>query len=214
MGNLKTKTIIVTPFQQNCTILYDDESQKGVLVDPGGDWLKINNVITEMDVHIEEIWITHGHIDHVGAAMEAKEALNVRIIGSHIDDKVWMDTIVEINRNYNLPKVRNCIPDRWLEEGDQLHFSGHDFHIYHTPGHAPGHVIFVNKNAKFALLGDDLFRGSIGRTDLPYADYDVLMHSIREKILPLGDDIAFICGHGPSSTIGYERQNNPFLQSL
>ncbi|KEG19258.1 MBL fold metallo-hydrolase [Bartonella bacilliformis] len=214
MGDLSLHIIPVTSFQQNCTLLFDNESKRGVLVDPGGDWLRIEEAIQEIGVIVEAIWITHGHIDHVGAAMQAKEALNVKIMGSHLDDKPVMDDVVEKAKRYSMDDVRLCIPDQWLKDGDSVDFSGHIFRVFHTPGHAPGHVIYFNEKERFALLGDVLFRGSVGRTDLILGSHEQLMHSIKKKVLPLGDDVNFICGHGPRSTIGYERQHNPFLKGM
>ncbi|WP_336288213.1 MBL fold metallo-hydrolase [Bartonella sp. CB60] len=214
MGNLSAHIIPVTPFQQNCTLLFDDECKTGVLVDPGGDWLQIQGMIQKIGIIIEAIWITHGHIDHVGAAMQAKEALGVKIIGSHRDDKPVMDAVNESAKIYGIAETRICVPDRWLEDGDSVHFSEHVFNVLHTPGHSPGHVIYFNEKERFALLGDVLFRGSIGRTDLPFCSHEKLMKSLEDKILPLGDDVGFICGHGPGSQIGYERQWNPFLQGI
>ncbi|EJF75665.1 MBL fold metallo-hydrolase [Bartonella alsatica] len=214
MGNFSTHIIPVTPFLQNCTLLFDNEQKVGVLVDPGGDWLRVQEVIRQMGVIVEAIWITHGHFDHVGAAMQAKEALNVKIIGSHHNDKPVMDAVRESANSYGISDARVCVPDQWLKDGDSVHFAGHVFNVFHTPGHSPGHVIYFNEKQRFALLGDVLFRGSIGRTDFPFCSHEELMKSIREKVLPLGDDVHFICGHGPGSYLGYERQCNPFLQEL
>ncbi|CDO47208.1 hypothetical protein AT246_04995 [Bartonella henselae] len=214
MVSFRTHIIPVTSFQQNCTLLFDNERKVGVLVDPGGDWLQIQDVIRKNGVIVEAIWITHGHFDHVGAAMQAKEALNVKIIGSHRDDKPVMDAVRESAESYGITDARICVPDQWLEDGDSVHFAGHVFRVYHTPGHSPGHVIYFNEKERFALLGDVLFRGSIGRTDFPFCSHKDLMKSLREKVLPLGDDVRFICGHGPGSYLGYECQWNPFLQGF
>ncbi|ABM45560.1 hypothetical protein H704_00892 [Bartonella bacilliformis Peru38] len=214
MGDLSLHIVPVTSFQQNCTLLFDNESKRGVLVDPGGDWFRIEEAIQETGVIVEAIWITHGHVDHVGAAMQAKETLNVKIMGSHLDDKPVMDDVVERAKSYRMADVRLCVPDQWLKDGDSIDCAGHVFHVFHTPGHAPGHVIYFNEKERFALLGDVLFRGSVGRTDLMLGSHEQLMHSIREKVLPLGNDVNFICGHGPGSTIGYERQHNPFLKGM
>ncbi|WP_455480412.1 MBL fold metallo-hydrolase [Bartonella sp. B12(2025)] len=214
MGHFSIHIIPVTPFRQNCTLLFDNERKVGVLVDPGGDWLRVQEVIREKGVTIEAIWITHGHFDHVGAAMQAKEALDVKIIGSHCDDKPVMDAVSESAISYGITDARVCIPDQWLEDGDSVHFAGHIFKVFHTPGHSPGHVIYFNEKERFALLGDVLFRGSIGRTDLPFCSHEELMKSLKEKVLPLGDDVRFICGHGSGSHLGYERQHNPFLQKF
>lgn len=214
MSHFSTHIIPVTPFQQNCTLLFDKEQKVGVLVDPGGEWLRIQEVIKRMNIIVEAIWITHGHFDHVGAAMQAKEALGVKIVGSHCDDKPVMDSVVESARSYGIMDASVCLPDQWLEDNDSVHFAGHVFRVFHTPGHSPGHVIYFNEKERFALLGDVLFRGSIGRTDFPFCSHQKLMKSLREKVLSLGDDVRFICGHGPGSYIGYERQWNPFLQDL
>lgn len=215
MGNLNAHVIPVTSFQQNCTLLFDDETKKGVLVDPGGDFPHILNAIKDAGITVEAIWLTHGHIDHVGAAMDAKEALGVSIIGPHKADKDFLDNVETTAKSYDLAgKFRNCVPDRWLEDGDVLDCAGHTFKVLHTPGHAPGHVVFFNDDIRFIVMGDVLFRGSIGRTDLPGGDRDILLQSIKNKILPLGDDIDFIPGHGPGSTIREEKSSNPFIASI
>ncbi|WP_336294245.1 MBL fold metallo-hydrolase [Bartonella sp. CB169] len=214
MSYFSIHIIPVTPLQQNCTLLFDNERKVGVLVDPGGDWPRVQEVIQKKGIIVEAIWITHGHVDHAGAAMQAKEALNVKIIGSHCDDKPVMDAAHKSAQSYGITDARICIPDRWLEDGDSVHFAGHVFKVFHTPGHSPGHVIYFNETARFAILGDVLFRGFIGRTDLPFCSHEELMKSLKEKILPLGEDVRFICGHGPQSSLGYELQHNPFLQGL
>lgn len=212
MGQLQAVIVPVTPFQQNCTILFDGETLKGVVIDPGGDLEKIVEAIRSRGIDVEAIWITHGHIDHAGAALDLKEALGVDIIGPHRDDRFLLDSLEETGRKYGLVEgVRNVTPDRWLEEGDTVSVGGHSFDVFHCPGHAPGHVVFFNPEARFALVGDVLFNGSVGRTDLPGGDHAALIRSIKEKLLPLGDDIGFICGHGPGGRFGEERRSNPFL---
>jgi len=211
MGQLRAGIIPVTPFQQNCTILFDDESKVGVVVDPGGDVDQIVSAVEANGITVEAIWITHGHIDHAGGAMELKEALGVEIVGPHQDDEPLLSRIAEQGRAYGIAGVRNCEPDRYLAEGETVSFAGHTFEVLHCPGHAPGHVVYYNREAKFAHVGDVLFSGSIGRTDLPGGDHAALIRSIMEKLLPLGDDIGFICGHGPGGRFGEERRNNPFL---
>lgn len=214
MGKLKAIIIPVTVFQQNCTLLYDDETKRGVLVDPGGDWSRVAQAIEQAGIKVEAIWITHAHVDHAGGAMEAKEALNVPVIGSNIADKPLMDNLITTAKEYGMTGVRNCVPDRWLEEGDIVDCGGHSFKVFHTPGHAPGHVIYFNDETRLALVGDVLFHNSIGRTDFPFCSYDDLMSSLKEKVLPLGDDVVFISGHGGMSTIGEEKLHNQFLQDL
>ncbi|WP_336056964.1 MBL fold metallo-hydrolase [Nitratireductor sp. CH_MIT9313-5] len=214
-GQLQAAIIPVTPFQQNCTLLFDGETKRGVVIDPGGDVEQIVEAVRETGVTVDAIWLTHGHIDHAGGAMDLKEALGVDIIGPHRDDTPLLQNLEQQAQMFGLPgKVRNCTPDRFLEEGETLSFSGHDFSVFHCPGHAPGHVIFFNEAARFAHLGDVLFNGSIGRTDLPGGDHDTLLSSIRDKVLPLGDDVGFLCGHGPGSRIGDERRSNPFLTGM
>lgn len=212
MGQLRAGIIPVTPFQQNCTIMFDDETKRGVVVDPGGDVEHIVAAIRENGITIEAIWITHGHLDHAGGAMELKEELGVDIIGPHEADKILLDNIELSAQNYGIGGMRNCTPDCYLSEGEVVSFSGHEFEVLHCPGHAPGHVVFYNRAAKFAHVGDVLFQGSVGRTDLPGGDHEALIRSINEKLLPLGDEIGFICGHGPGSRFGDERRSNPFLR--
>ncbi|MCF6321584.1 MAG: MBL fold metallo-hydrolase [Rhizobiaceae bacterium] len=213
MGNLAVAIVAVTPFEQNCTLMWDDETMAGVVIDPGGDVEKIITAISETGMKPDAIWITHGHIDHVGGAMELKEKLGVDIIGPHLDDKQLCDGIEQQAQMFGVEgSVRNMVPDRWLEEGEILEFAGHSFDVLHCPGHAPGHVVFINAMLKFAHVGDVLFNKSVGRTDLPGGNHADLIASIKNKLLPLGDDFNFICGHGPGGTFGEERRENPFLK--
>ena len=215
MGQLQAGIVPVTPFQQNCTILFDDDTKRGVVIDPGGDVAAIREVLDKNGIGIDAIWLTHGHIDHAGGAMDLKEALGVEIIGPHSDDQPLLEGLEDQARMFGVEGgVRNVTPDRWLEEGQTVSFGDHQFEVFHCPGHAPGHVIFFNRKAGFAHLGDVLFRGSIGRTDLPGGNHQQLLDSIRDKVLPLGDEIGFICGHGPGGQIGEERRSNPFLAGI
>ena len=215
MAMLQAGIIPVTPFQQNCTVLFDQDSKEGVIVDPGGDVETILQVISENGLTLKEIWLTHGHIDHAGGADELRERLGIPVIGPHRDDKPLLDRLQQQAQQFGLTgSVRNVTPDRWLEDGDTVSFGDHVFEVSHCPGHAPGHVIYFNRAQNFAHLGDVLFNGSIGRTDLPGGDHATLLRSIKEKVLPLGDDVGFICGHGPGGRIGDERRNNPFLRGI
>ncbi|HEV7436914.1 MAG TPA: MBL fold metallo-hydrolase [Pseudorhizobium sp.] len=214
MGRLQAGIVPVTPFQQNCTLLFDEDSKIGVVVDPGGDVPNILDAITRNGLKIKEIWLTHGHIDHAGGADELRQALDIAVVGPHEDDLPLLQGLEAQAQMFGVPMaVRNLSPDRFLAEGDQVSFDGHVFEVFHCPGHAPGHVIYFNREAGFAHLGDVLFNGSIGRTDLPGGSHEQLLASIHDKVLPLGDDVGFLCGHGPGGRIGEERRTNPFLQN-
>jgi hydroxyacylglutathione hydrolase len=210
---LKAAIVPVTPFQQNCTLIWDEATKVGAVVDPGGDLDRIEAGIARAGMTVEKILITHGHVDHAAGAAELKEKLGgIPIEGPHLDDKFLLDSLAASAQQFSMPDARAVTPDRWLQEGDQVTVAGATFSILHCPGHSPGSVVFVNRAQRFALVGDVLFRGSIGRTDgLPRADLGTLLDSITNKLLPLGDEYAFICGHGPTSTIGEERRSNPFV---
>ncbi len=209
---LKISIVPVTEYQQNCAIVYDDETKSAVVVDPGGDVDRIAARVDELGVTVEAVWLTHGHLDHAGGAMEAKSRFNVDIIGPHQSDKMLLDNIEQVAHGYGMSGMSNATPDRWLEEGEVLTVGGHEFEVRHCPGHAPGHVVYVNPANKVILMGDVLFRGSIGRTDLPGGNHRALLESIVTKIMTLDDDYQFFCGHTEPSTIGHERKTNPFLQ--
>lgn len=214
---LKAAVIPVTPFQQNCALLWDEETGRGVVVDPGGEVERILAAIAELKVTVERILLTHGHVDHASGAAALREALAasqgapVPIEGPDLRDRFLLDSLEDQAAKWDIP-ARNVTPDRWLAEGDTVAIGGQDFAVLHCPGHTPGHVVFVSEALRVALVGDVLFRGSIGRTDFPYGDHAALIAAIEGKLLPLGDDIAFLCGHGPGSSFGHERQRNPFLR--
>ena len=211
MGQLRGAIVPVTPFQQNCAILWDDGSMRAIVVDPGGDVDRILAAIEQCKVTVERILLTHGHLDHAGGAAALAEALKVSVEGPDIRDKFLLDGIADQAAGYGFA-ASNCTPDRWLTEGESVSLGEHRFDILHCPGHTPGHLVYVNHAARFLLVGDVLFQGSVGRTDFPYGDTAALIHAIKTKLLPLGDDFSFLCGHGPGSSIGAERIGNPFIQ--
>ena len=201
----------VTPFQQNCTLLWCEATKRAVVIDPGGDVPQIERAIAQAGVTVETIWLTHGHIDHVGGAADLKATLNVPIVGPHRADQFLMEHVVETARMYGLAGVKNATTDRWLDEGDSVSVGELTFGVRYCPGHSPGSVAFINEDLRLAIVGDVLFSGSIGRTDLPGGDHAQLLKSIADKLMPLPDDVAVLCGHGPTTTIGRERASNPFL---
>ncbi len=206
----KAAIVPVTPFQQNCSILWCTATNKAAVVDPGGDVDRILEALKQTGVELEKIILTHGHIDHAGGAAELAEKTGVPIVGPHRDDDWLLARLPESGAQYGIP-ARAVTPDQWLAEGDTVTVGSIPFEVFHCPGHTPGHVVFVNRDLKFAVVGDVLFRGSVGRTDFPRGSHEDLIRSIKTKLLPLGDDITFLCGHGPASTIGNERRTNPFL---
>jgi hydroxyacylglutathione hydrolase len=202
----------VTPFQQNCAIVYNDETKRGAVVDPGGDVASILEAIKQTGVTIEKILITHGHIDHAGGAAELREALGVKIEGPNIEDDFLLQSLPETGAQYGMRDARVVTPDRWLSEGDTVEVAGFTFRVIEAPGHSPGSVVFFNEEQRFAFMGDVLFKGSVGRTDLRRSNHQHLMDAIKSKILPLGDDVTFLPGHGEASRIGDERKSNPYIQ--
>ncbi|MBV9530453.1 MAG: MBL fold metallo-hydrolase [Bradyrhizobium sp.] len=201
----------VTPFEQNCTVLWDEATKQAVVFDPGGEPEKILAAIEKNGVNVEKIWLTHGHIDHVGGAAELRDSLKVPIEGPHKSDKFLLDNVVMSGERFGMTGMRNFAPDRWLQEDDRVTIGSLTFDILHCPGHSPGSVVYFNKDMRFAHVGDVLFNGSVGRSDIPGGNHETLIKSIKNKLLPLGDDVGFICGHGAGSTIGQERLTNPFL---
>jgi len=214
---LKAAILPVTPFQQNCALLWEEETRKGVVVDPGGEVDRILAALAELKIDVERILLTHGHMDHAGGAAALREALGEGreapppIIGPDERDRFLLDGLAQQGARYGMTDARNVTPDQWLKEGDTVEIGGQPFAVLHCPGHTPGHVVFVSTALRVALVGDVLFQGSIGRTDFPYGDHAALLAAIHGKLLPLGDDITFLCGHGPGSTFGQERKRNPFL---
>ena len=210
MTKLQALIIPVTPFQQNCSLVFDQEKNVGAIVDPGGDVPVILDAIRQSGVTIEKILLTHGHIDHAGGAAELKEKLGVPIEGPHPEDLFLLEALEESGAKYGMA-ARPVTPDRWLKEGDTVTVGDLVFSIHEAPGHTPGSVVFFNGENRFALVGDVLFQGSVGRTDFPRGDHATLIRSIKEKLYPLGDDVICLPGHGQPCQIGQERETNPFL---
>jgi hydroxyacylglutathione hydrolase len=208
---IQVMVISVTTFQQNCSLIWDPVTLRGAVIDPGGDVDRIQAAIEKQGVTVEKIVLTHGHIDHVGGAADLAEALGVKVEGPHEADRLLIERVADQAAQFGMEGVKPVTPDRWMVEGDQVEIAGRQFDVLHCPGHSPGHLVFFDKELRFAISGDVLFQGSIGRTDLPGGDHETLIKSIREKMLPLGDDVSFLPGHGQASTIGHERQTNPFL---
>jgi glyoxylase-like metal-dependent hydrolase (beta-lactamase superfamily II) len=200
----------VTPFAQNAPIVFCTETNKCAFVDPGGDADFLLQIAKENNLIPEKILLTHGHADHAGAAMEIAQILNIKIEGPHKEDKFLLDSLQSQGEMFGM-QARNCMPDKWLEDGDSVTVGNSVLDVIFTPGHTPGHVIFYSNESNLALVGDVIFRGSIGRTDLPRGNHQDLIDSISKKLWPLGNDVEFICGHGPNSTFGNERASNPFV---
>ena len=201
----------VTPLQQNCTIVWCAKTLKAAVIDPGASAEALYAEIQRRGLTLETIWITHGHLDHAGGAQDLQQISGVEIIGPHKADLFWIEAIPEQGLKWGLPDARSFTPTRWLENGDVLSLGETRWEVYHCPGHTPGHVIFFNREARFAQVGDVLFKGSVGRTDFPQSSHEDLVNSIVGRLWPLGDDVTFIPGHGPHSTFGHERRSNPFV---
>jgi glyoxylase-like metal-dependent hydrolase (beta-lactamase superfamily II) len=211
MSTLEYLILPVTPFAQNCSLLWDPATLQAAVVDPGGDIDEILGAARARDLRIEKLLLTHGHIDHVGGTAALAARLGVPVEGPQRGDAFWLDQLPQQCQMFGFPHTAPLAPDRWLEDGDTVTVGGLSLDVIHTPGHTPGHVCFIHKPTKLAVVGDVLFAGSIGRTDFPRGDHGALIGAIRDKLFPLGDDFDFIPGHGPMSTFGEERRNNPFV---
>ncbi|OWO84223.1 hypothetical protein B5C26_04125 [Photorhabdus luminescens] len=209
---MKYQIIPVTAFMQNCTLIWNEESKEAAIVDPGGEAEKLIAEIERRGLKLTQVLLTHGHFDHVGATVEVAKHFNVPIYGPQQEDAFWIEGLQAQSRMFGIEECPSFEPDRWLNEGDELRVGGVDLSVLHCPGHTPGHVVFVNHEDKLIYMGDVLFKGGVGRSDFPRGNHQQLINSIKDKLLPLGDDYEFIPGHGPMSTLGYERQTNPFLQ--
>ena len=218
MPQLQAAQIPVTPFQQNCALIWDVGTGRGTVIDPGGDVPRILAALDEAGFKVDRILLTHGHLDHAGGAAELKRALESRqgevvlIEGPDRRDAFLLEGLAGQGARLGVEGLENVTPDRWLAEGETVSIAGQDFAVLHCPGHTPGHVVFVATALGVAVVGDVIFRGSVGRTDFPYGDHAALIAAINDKLLPLGDEIRFLCGHGPGSTFGEERRTNPFLK--
>ena len=208
---LAIQVIPVTPFQQNTSLLWHTETMEGVFIDPGGEVDKLMGAAEHFGVKVVEVWLTHGHLDHAGGATEVAERAGCQIVGPHEDDQWLLDDIEAQWAKYGVSGSRNCKPDRYLKDGDTLTLSGETFHVVHTPGHTPGHVVIYHEAGRLAFVGDVLFRGSIGRTDFPKGNHQQLIDSITQKLWPLGNDMRFVPGHNEMSTFGQERASNAFV---
>ncbi len=208
---MQFEIIPVTPFEQNCTLLICPETRSAAIVDPGGEPERIAAALSRLGVKPSMILLTHGHLDHVGAAPELAARLNLPIIGPQREDAFWLDALAQQAQMFGFPPQAAFSPDQWLEHGDQLQLGERSLQVLHCPGHTPGHLVFVDHDARLAQVGDVLFRGAIGRTDFPRGNHSQLLRSIHERLFPLGDDIRFIPGHGPMGTLGEERRSNPFV---
>lgn len=208
---LKYQIIPVTPYQQNCTLLWCDETMEAAVVDPGGDLHLVRQAIESNGVQLVKILLTHGHLDHVGGTEELARQENLPIEGPHPEDEFWIQGLPDQSRMMGFPPAMSFEPQRWLFQGDSVVVGKLKLEVRHCPGHTPGHVVFFHAESRLALVGDVLFQGSIGRTDFPKGDFDTLINAIRQQLWPLGDDVSFIPGHGPMSTIGQERLTNPFV---
>ncbi len=208
---LRYRTVPVTPFAQNCSFVWDDSTLEAAVIDPGGDLDVLLQQAKALGLSLQQIWLTHAHIDHAGAAGELARRLQLPIIGPHRGDQFWIDALPQQSSMFGFPAAEAFTPVRWLEDGDTVTLGAHTLHVRHCPGHTPGHVVFHSPDLQRAFVGDVLFAGSIGRTDFPGGDHDTLIASIVERLWPMGDDTVFIPGHGPESTFGRERRSNPFV---
>ncbi|QWD79785.1 MBL fold metallo-hydrolase [Polynucleobacter sp. MWH-Spelu-300-X4] len=208
---LKVLLVPVTPFEQNCSILICEETLKAAIVDPGGDLPRILQALSNANVTPEKILLTHGHIDHCAGAPALSKELNIPIEGPHEAERFWLEQLPMQSQRFGFPQAESFEPNRWLVDGDQVTVGNVHLDVKHCPGHTPGHVVFYSANDSLAVVGDVLFAGSIGRTDFPRGNHADLIRAIKEKLFPLGDDIVFVPGHGPTSTFGQERKTNPYV---
>ena len=204
-------TLPVTAFEQNCSLVWCDQSRDAALIDPGGDIPVLLEAVRQRGLNLRALWLTHAHIDHAGATGTLSREHHLPIIGPHVGDQFWIDALPHQSQMFGFPQAEHFTPTRWLVDGDQVQIGECPLQVLHCPGHTPGHVVFFEASTRHAFVGDVLFAGSIGRTDFPQGNHAQLLASIHDKLLPLGDDVTFTPGHGPESTFGQERRHNPFL---
>jgi len=214
VATMQFSIIPVTPYQQNCSLVWCKHTGKAALIDPGGEEDRLLKAVALAGVKLDMLLLTHGHLDHVGAAKKLSAQWGIPILGPHREDAFLLDSLPEQAQRFGFPPAQAFTPDRWLEDGEQIKLGEQRFEVLHCPGHTPGHLVFYNPTARLAFVGDVLFQGSIGRTDFPRGNLADLIRSIRETLFPLGDDIAFVPGHGPMSTLGDERLHNPFVGDM
>ena len=208
---LRYLIIPVTPFQQNCSLVWCDQTLDAAVIDPGGDLDRVLGEVQRLGLSLKQIWLTHAHIDHAGGAGELAERLQLPIIGPHTGDQFWIDGLAQQSQMFGFARAKPFTPTRWLQDGDTVTVGNSTLAVRHCPGHTPGHVVFYSSEAQRAFVGDVLFAGSIGRTDFPQGDHATLINSIKTRLWPMGNDTVFIPGHGPESTIGQERRSNPYV---
>ncbi len=209
--SLRYQIVPVTPFMQNCSIVWCDETMQGIVIDPGGEVKQLVALIQELGVTVKHLVLTHGHLDHVGGSEPLAKEVGADIIGPHRADNFWLQGLEGQSQMFGFPLTKAFEPNRWLDEGDVIEFGNQVMEVIHTPGHTPGHVVLFSQAAKLSFVGDVLFAGGIGRSDFPQSDHATLIDSIKSKLWPLGNDVEFIPGHGPNSTFGKERKTNPFV---
>ncbi|SFC12701.1 Glyoxylase, beta-lactamase superfamily II [Marinospirillum celere] len=208
---LKYEIIPVTPFAQNATLVWCDQTQEAAIIDAGGEVDRLLEAVEKHGLKLTKLLLTHGHIDHAGGVTDLKARTGVPIIGPQKEDQFWLDGLGEQSRMFAFPEAKPVTPDQWLEDGDRVSLGQSEFQVLHCPGHTPGHVVFFDEENQIAQVGDVIFAGSIGRTDFPKSDHQALITAIKEKLLPLGDEVRFIPGHGPMSNFGEEKRSNPFV---
>jgi len=208
---MRYRVLPVTPFEQNCSLIWCESTGRAAFIDPGGEADHLLAAAAAEAVTLERLLLTHGHLDHVGAALELSERLGLPIEGPHASDAFWLRQLPQQAILFGFPPARAFEPHRWLSDGETVRIGEQALEVIHCPGHTPGHVVFFHRAGRLAFVGDVLFLGSVGRTDFPGGDGLALQTSIRNRLFPLGDDVVFVPGHGPMSSFGEERRHNPYV---